>query len=78
MNKKGQFRAIGIFVQIIVAIFFWVSGFAEQINYWTQRVILAEGLSGLTAFGLAYFNLWILLFMMLIVSIGASVMEGGE
>ena len=78
MNKSGQFQAIGLFVQVIIAIIFWASGFAEQINYWTQRVILDKGLDGLLAFGLAYMNLWVFLSLMIVVSIGANVIGGGE
>lgn len=77
-NKKGQFQAIGIFIQVLIGIFFWGTGFASHINYWTQRVIVAENLSGLTAFLLAYFNLWIFLAMMLLVSIGANIMGQGQ
>jgi hypothetical protein len=76
MNKSGQFQAIGIFIQVVFGIFFWVSGFAEQITFWTQRVIEAEGLTGLTAFMLSYMNLWVFLAMMIMVSIGANIMEG--
>lgn len=78
MKKKAQFQAIGIFIQVVFGIFFWVSGFASEITYWTQQAIINNSLSGLTAFGLAYMNLWIFLAFMLLTSIGANILEGGQ
>lgn len=76
-HKKAQFQAIGIFIQVVFGIFFWVSGFANHISYWSQQGIINNNLSGLTAFGLAYMNLWIFLAFMLLTSIGANII-GGE
>lgn len=78
MNKKAQFQPIIIFVNVAIAVFFWASGLASQINYWTQRVIVAENITGLTAFSLAYMNLWILLGLFIVTSIGANMLQGGE
>ena len=78
MNKGGQFQAIGIFFQVLIVLFFLASGFASNITYWTEKVIIADGLTGLTAFLLAYFNLWIILSLMLVTSIGANMIGGGE
>lgn len=78
MNKKAQFQPIGIFFQVLIGMFFWVSGFAQSINYWTQASITANGLTGLTAFLLAYMNLWVLLGLMLLTSIGANMIGGTE
>lgn len=78
MNKKAQFGTIAIFFEVLLAMFFLGSGFAEQITYWTQLSIVNNGLTGLTAFLLAYMNLWIVLGLMMVVSISSSILQGNN
>lgn len=72
MDKKGQFQIFALFIQVIIVLFFLGSGIGEQITFWTQRVITEESMTGLTAFILAYMNLWIIMGLMILVSIGVS------
>ena len=76
MNKKGQIGTVVIFFEVLLALFFLGSGFAEQITYFTQLSITTNNLTGLVAFILAYMNLWIILGLMLTVSIGTSFAQG--
>lgn len=77
MNKKGQFQPITIIMQVLLVLFFLASGFAGIINYWVINSIINNELTGIVAFLLAYMNLWILLGLMLVTSIGVSVWTGG-
>lgn len=78
MDKKGQFGTISIFFEVLLAMFFLGSGFADAITYWTQLAIVNNGLTGLVAFLLTYMNLWIVLGLMLVTSIGASYLDNRE
>jgi hypothetical protein len=77
-HKKGQLQVISIFMQVLLALFFLGSGLASTITYFTQASITNNNLTGLMAFMLAYMNLWIVLGLMLVTSIGSSVMLGRE
>jgi hypothetical protein len=77
-HKKGQLQVISIFMQVLLALFFLGSGLASNITYFTQASITNNNLTGLMAFMLAYMNLWIVLGLMLVTSIGSSVMLGRE
>jgi len=78
MNKKGQFGTISIFFEVLLAMFFLGSGFADAITYWTQLSIATNGLTGIVAFLLAYMNLWIVLGLMMVMSVGASYLDNRE
>lgn len=78
MNRSGQFQPILIFFQVLLVLFFLATGFANIINYWVLNAINSNELTGLVAFVLAYMNLWIILGLMLVTSIGASVFTGDD
>ena len=73
-----QFQPITIFFEVLITLFFFASGFASQISYWTQGSITSLGLTGMVAFLLAYMNLWIILSLMIVVSISANMIGGYE
>ena len=77
MNKSGQLQVISIFVQVVLGILFWATGFAGLINEFSMNAITTNNLTGLVAFFIAYMNLWIFLGFMLLISI-ASVVGSGD
>jgi hypothetical protein len=78
MYKKGQFQIISIFMQVLIVLFFLGTGLGEVINTFTQNAITSNNMTGVTAFLLAYMNLWIILGLFLVVSIGTSFVGGNQ
>lgn len=63
-------------MQVLIVLFFLGTGLGEIINNFTQSAITTNNITGITAFMLAYMNLWIILGLMLVTSVGASFMGG--
>jgi ABC-type dipeptide/oligopeptide/nickel transport system permease component len=77
INKKGQMNLLSFVAGIVVFVLIWGIWLGKFIAEWCKQAIIDNGYTGLSAFGLAYMNLWIF-FMLLIVIAFVYYMSGGS
>lgn len=76
MNKKGQMLLLSIVFGLIIFIILYGSFLGEWSNSWTEKAITDNSLTGIEAFLLKNFQLWI--FIGLLIGILYIVYFGGR
>lgn len=77
MVKLGQLNILNFLIGIAIFVIIWGIFLGKFISEWCQDAIITYGYTGLTAFMLAYTNLWI--FFILLITIALFYyMSGGS